>query len=338
MSAEARDQSSTPRIVLVKVLKLNLCPKGCTANIPEYIELRECLRRGTELGWPHAVWLQTWVVLQGIRGEEGVRVAAAIIGIGVPSWHVDAYWDAFINQWLSQYREAARRTGRLAVCGHEEGLAVGMTGHHYVEALRCPLQRQRVRRLAHQLEQFAAEDFGPKQILEVKRFINESGLQLREATSTAPGAGLASSTGYNAMNWTRVLSLLFRELLGARKVFFTKKLWTTMLQCQGGHDVLEALDFFGVPNARSANEVLRLCPDVGWEVLFVAICESRQAWQHFKDNGECFCRIVAAVDAHEGKHTKTIRRFTKLLVQRESKGRACFSTNLFLALLRKFHW
>ena len=46
-------------------------------------------------GWPPAVLLLTWVVLQGIRGKERVDAAADIMGIGAPSWHVEAFWDAF---------------------------------------------------------------------------------------------------------------------------------------------------------------------------------------------------------------------------------------------------
>ena len=80
----------------VRLLLLQLCPKASTEHIPEYVALRECLRRGAQLGWPHAVCLRTWIVLQGIRGEEGVQAAADIMAIGVPSWHVDAYWDVFL--------------------------------------------------------------------------------------------------------------------------------------------------------------------------------------------------------------------------------------------------
>ena len=88
--------------------------------------------------------LQTWIVLQGIRGKEGVEAAAEIMGIGVPSWQVDAYWDVFCERWEARYHAAAQSTGRVAVFGHEEGLAQGMSGHHFVAALRCPVQRHRV--------------------------------------------------------------------------------------------------------------------------------------------------------------------------------------------------
>ena len=321
--------------VLIQVIQLNLCPESVTENIPEYVALRECLRRGSLLGWPNAVCLQTWIVLQGIRGEAGVQVAAEIIGIGVPSWHVEAYCDAFCDAWLARYATEVEQTGRVAVLGHEEGLAQGMTGHHFVEALRCGLQRRRVILLAQKLEAYKAECFGPKEVLEIKRHINDSGLELRLATATKLGAGLASGTGYNAMNWTRCFSLLMRELHGAAKFPFTENMWKTMLQCQGGHDVTDALAFFGVQSVVDANYLLEQCPKLTWEVLFVALCESRQAWQHFKDGGALFSRIVTAVDEHPFKHTRTIRRLTHWILKKGAEAKRCFSTRLFLALSKK---
>ncbi len=330
-----RQEPERTRNVLIRVIQLQLCPKAEAENIPEYVVLRECLRRGAELGWPPAACLQTWIVLQGIRGAEGVRVAADIMGIGVPSWHVDAYCDKFCDEWEERYAAAVARTGRVAVLGHEEGLAQGLSGHHFVAALRLPEQRRHVLALAAKLEDYWAERFTAEEVLEVKRLINGSKLLLRMGSPTRLPAGLASSTGYNAMNWTRCFSLLLRDLHGAERVAFTEEMWQVMLQCQGGHDVAEALAFFGVDSSQAANEVLKLCPHLSWELLFVAICESRQAWQHFKDDGEQFQRIVAAVDAHASKHSGKIRRLTQLLVRRGVKAKQCFSTRLFLALRKK---
>ena len=59
--------------LLIQVILLSLCPKASLQNIPEYVAMRDCLRRGAELGWPPAALLQTWLVLQGIRGKEGVE-------------------------------------------------------------------------------------------------------------------------------------------------------------------------------------------------------------------------------------------------------------------------
>jgi len=316
---------------LIRVLLLQLCPKASTENIPEYVAVRDCLRRGAQLGWPHAVCLQTWIVLQGIRGKEGVEAAAEIMGIGVPSWQVDAYWDAFCERWEARYHAAAQSTGRVAVFGHEEGLAQGMSGHHFVAALRCPVQRHLVRQLARKLEAYTANAFGPREVLDIKEQINASGLQLRSPTASKLGAGLASSSRYNTMNWTRCFSLLMRELHGAAKFDFTKQMWKTMQQCQGGHEVHEAMTFFGVESAKDANAHLQECPDLTWELLFVALCESRQAWQHFQDQGEEFGRIVAYVEAHP-QYSRVIRRLTDLIRERGARHQHCFSTRLFRAL------
>ena len=59
--------------LLIQVILLSLCPKASMQNIPEYVAMRDCLRRGAELGWPPTALLQTCLVLQGIRGKEGVE-------------------------------------------------------------------------------------------------------------------------------------------------------------------------------------------------------------------------------------------------------------------------
>ena len=126
--------------VLKQVLFLQLCPKASAENIPEYVALRQCLQRGILLGWPRVVCLQTWIVLQGIRGKEGVEAAGEVMGIGVPSWDVDAYCKAFCEAWLLKYEAAKQSSGHAAVFGHEEGLAQAMSGHWFVKTLRRQAQ------------------------------------------------------------------------------------------------------------------------------------------------------------------------------------------------------
>ena len=317
--------------LLIQFSLLSLCPKASLQNIPEYVAMRDCLRRGAELGWPPAALLQTWVVLQGIRGKEGVEAATDVMGIGVPSWNVDAYWNIFCDRWERRYNAAVRSTGRVAVLGHEEGRASGMTGHHFVAALRSPAQRFLVKELARKCEVYLTQDFGPQEVLEVKRLINQSGLHLRLPKDSDEGVSLASPSGYNGMNWTRCFSLLMRDVHGASRCCFNTNLWDVMMRCQGGHDVREAQRIFGVENTEAANSVLAACPDLSWELLFVALCETRQAWQHFKDGGKEFTRIVNYVSKHP-QSIKTIRRFTHNIVERGVQPHYCFSTRLFRAL------
>ena len=73
------------------------------------------------------------------------------------------------------------------------------------------------------------------------------------------------------MRWIRILPLLFRVLLNALKLMLTKQLWRIMLRCQGGHEVLDAQQFFGAQTARDANEVLKVCPEISC-VLFFSFC------------------------------------------------------------------
>ena len=95
---------------------------------------------------------------------------------------------------------------------------------------------------------------------------------------------------------------------------------------------LVPLGLFGASSPREANDIMRQCPVETWELLFVAICECRQAWQCFKDDGAQFTRIVQTVGAHPCKHGRTIRRYTKLLVKRGVMPRKCFSTRIIRAL------
>ena len=67
------------------------------------------------------------------------------------------------------------------------------------------------------------------------------------------------------------------------------------MRSQGGAEVREALEFFAVATWQAANEVLREYSGLTWELLFVAIGESRQACNSFKDGGEMFSAIVETV-------------------------------------------
>ena len=79
-----RNQQFRPQNLFEKVLSLNLCPKALTNNIPEYVVLRDVLQRGLADEWPLDVWLQTWIVLQGIRGKEGIEDTERVMGNGMP--------------------------------------------------------------------------------------------------------------------------------------------------------------------------------------------------------------------------------------------------------------
>ena len=102
----------------------------------------------------------------------------------------------------------------------------------------------------------------------------------------------------------------------------------------GGHDVREAQTIFGVENAEAANSMLAACPDLSWELLCVALCESRQAWQLFKVGGKEFTRIVDYVSKNP-QSIKTISRFTHNIIERGVQPHHCVSTRLFRALRRR---
>ena len=137
------------------------------------------------------------------------------------------------------------------------------------------------------------------------------------------------------MNWTRCFSLIMCDLYGATPLRFSPKMWQTMLDCQGGNEVAEACMFFEVRSAAEANDLLDTCTVLSWPTLFVALCESRQAWQHFRDEGAEFRRIVERVQSQPYKHSTMIRRLTNQIRERGAKGKTCFSTRLFLALRKK---
>ena len=109
--------------------------------------------------------------------------------------------------------------------GHEEGLAQTVGGHHFVAVLRCPVQRLLVTLLARELEAYTTKAFGPPEVLEIKELINASGVQLRLPTASKRRAGLASSSGYNAMNWKQlsqnmafIFEQYFMDLSGFNKM------------------------------------------------------------------------------------------------------------------------
>ena len=94
---------------------------------------------------------------------------------------------------------------------------------------------------------------------------------------------------------------------------------------------------FEVSTFHAANERLREFQGLTWELLFVAICESRQACNSFEYGGQTFSAIVATVHAHSHRFTRIINSLTQHLVQRGAKQSSCLSTRLFTALSQHLH-
>ena len=200
VSTGAPLSSTAPHRLLHQVLSLKLCPKATTQNIPEHVVLREVLQRGLDKGWPITVWLQTWIVLQGIRGHEGILEAERVMDRYIPKWSKERYVNGFAEKWLGRWAKAVIRTQRIGVFSHQEGLLSGMSGHHFVTTLRCPRQRCNISDLAWKLQNFAPDTFAVADVLAVKELLHKSGIMLRLATPTTEGAGLATQTSYNAMH------------------------------------------------------------------------------------------------------------------------------------------
>ena len=95
--------------------------------------------------------------------------------------------------------------------------------------------------------------------------------------------------------------------------------------------------FFHVTDFHAANELLRVFPGLTWELLFVAICESRQACSSFADGGRTFTAILATVGAQQHRFTRIINSLTEHLVHRGVTQSNCVSTRLFTALAQHLH-
>ena len=205
--------------------------------------LRDVLQRGLDKGWPITAWLQTWIVLQGIRGKEGIQEAERAMGRDLPNWSNGRYAKGIAEKLLLRWVTAVARTQRIGVFSHEEGFHSGMGGHNYVNTLRCPRQRCNISHLAVNLEYLARDTFAVPDVLAVKQLVHKSGIMLRLATQTKEGAGLATQTSYNAMHWARSFSMLMRDVRGGHTLRFTEQLWAQMLRCQGGAQSKETLVF-----------------------------------------------------------------------------------------------
>ena len=131
--------------------------------------------------------------------------------------------------------------------------------------------------------------------------------------------------------------MLMRDVRGGQALLFTEELWSQMLRCQGGAHLKESLMCFQVTDFHAANELLRVFPGLTWELLFVAICESRQAYSSFADGGRTFTTILATVGAQRRRFTRIINSLTEHLVHKCVTQSNCFSTRLFTALAQHLH-
>ena len=116
--------------------------------------------------------------------------------------------------------------------------------------------------------------------------------------------------------------MLMRDVRGGQALVFTEELWSQMLRCQGGAHLKDSL-IFQVTDFHAANELLRVFPGLTWELLFVAICESRQACSSFADGGRTFTAMLATVGAQKHRFTRIINSLTEHLVHRGVTQSSC---------------
>ena len=90
---------------------------------------------------------------------------------------------------------------------------------------------------------------------------------------------------------------------------------------------------FGVVSHESANLLLDRCSHLSWALLPVALCETRQAFQGFGDDGFTFKRILMHVRKQLSLWAPLIQMKTEFLVAAGATSKECFSLRLFRLLL-----
>ena len=220
------DDLAIETTLIEQVLQAELCPKARKENIPEYAALLDLMKKGHAAAWDLKVLLQTWVVLQGIRGEKGLEACQEILIRGDhPQWESDTYCKNFHDQWMAKYAQAVRSTKRVSALSHEEGLHAGMSGHNFVSTLQCPTQRACMWAFACKMMPFFVKGFSAETVLGVKKLVRDSGILLRLPTPSKRGAGMRSCSGYNSMHWSRSFAMLVGDILQSPPIRFTPELW-----------------------------------------------------------------------------------------------------------------
>ena len=323
---------------LDEIVGSKLCPKQTPTAIGEFMAIADSLRKASALRWASKKLSKLFVILRGVRGENGVNLSSkAIFEHG---WDIDSPDGirAFGNHMVAMYNHSVGSGSEpRSFLSHAEALHSGLSGIHFLRTLGLEEQLELIENLAGQLTNFwdkaVAHQIQSTDLLQCYETFGSSRLMLyctTDETKKYKQRRLRKNS-YNAMDFFRSFYETCTIALGHPKVLPSEKLWVAVLKAQKHTaEVDQMMLEYGLAEYGQVRRFLQNSDAVTWTTLLVLCCEVRQAKKAL--SARAFHGLVRRILADQERLLPEVLRHTAEIQADGAKSKDCFCTRLCLRM------
>ena len=335
-------------MLLLRVLKLKLCPKADPANVSEFVPVRLLFLSGIGAQWSPLTLSSTFLVARGIRGRAGVEALRVFCEAEsfILDWQNNDFVERFITYFERAWEDAIRDTGVVSALSHQEGRHAGLSGMHFVETLKHIHHRHNLlgdtaKRLAHFF--VAPQDLSSDVLMDFYKVLVVKPICLTTNSHDVHCSGcrvlgkavkldthamkiksprFVTDNSYNSMDYLRWFYHIMISCMQSPDVLFTMPLWNKMIKCQSNSDVA----FFDL-TMEQANQIIQDNSYMNWTTLLILLCEVRQAI--FTKGLAHFVWTLDKLSFRYEELAPAIANVTQSLVRSGAKGNTCYCVRLY---------
>lgn len=327
-------------LTLNDLLRSGVCPKQDTANISEYVPLANALKKGMRLNYCDLRLATLFVILRGVRGEEGVEICATELfehGWDVLSCNDIRIFALHINNIYNE--SVATKRKMKSYLSHAEGRHSGLSGIHFVRTLLYECEQIHV---LHDLgvelcvywKRAACGSCGSEDLLKCYYIIGKSGLAIYCSVPNGDKKHKVKRLregSYNTMDYMRSFYNMWELALNHCSIVPCKLFWSAILRTQAkSKSTSLALQHFGLNSFDRVQYVLLSgFAGLNWTTLLVCLCEARQA--SYALSAEVFYKIVISALDH-CRWGLVVSKLTEQIKRKGAIGIDCYCTRLCIEL------
>ena len=336
-SSQVQPPRAATQATLHEIVQPKVCPKQFAENIGEYVAIAAAMQRAISLRWQAKKVTTLFVLLRGVRGEEGVRICADKIFDEQLDVEDPKRLAAFAEAMIELYNERVSRDGKRSFLSHGEAFHRGLSGVHFIRALLLEEQLALIEKLAGELvvfwEKAAAKTIRRQDLLDCYAIFDKSNLMLY---ACPPDEEKKFKTrrlrrgSYNSMDFFRTFYNCWATVLRQPDVVPCNAFWEKVLLSQKDpEETKNLLSDFGLSEYFALSAFLSSGCGVTWTTLLVLLCEVRQATRELTTRG--FDSLVWKV--LESAHLQQeVERTTADIKRIGATGSLCFCTRLCVQL------
>lgn len=317
-----------------QIIASKLCPKQDRANITEFVALAKGLRKAVKRQWAAKRVMVLFLVLRGIRGDEGVKKAIHEIFLSdcdlESEEHIRMLGERLIAIYESKVSSGSKP--RSFMC-HNESWHVSFSGIHFLKSLLLDEQRVAILQLAGRLvpfwEKATTHTIRPEDLAPCHEIFERSRLIIKASDKTEKVCRL-NKNSYNTMDFMRAFCSAWEAVLEQPAIIPTEHFWTKMLAAQRDKPKTKAmLCEFGLEDYEQVKAFLQQHNPLTWVTLLVFLCEVRQT----RKNLAGFDGLVRKVLANPAMLPEIHRATAEIVKTGATRGK-CYCTRLCLKVMQ----